>query len=141
MTSIFQRVMGDDFARLHPQLQHRFGIGIHNGQGCVGTGVMERVWHGRGFTRPFLTVGALRNVLVPGAGHDIPFCIENYPYLDSFGRETVTFVRTFRFPRRAHRFDATMLHHPKRNTIVDYLGPHQHLAVDVRLRVDESGRC
>ena len=138
MTSIFQRTMRDDFDRLHPQLQRRFGIGLDSGQACVGTGTMDRIWHGRGFTRPFLWLGSTRNILVPTTGRDIPFRIDNYPYRDEFGREAVSFVRTFGFARR-RRFDATMVHHPDRGTIVDYLGTHQHLAADLRLRADPEG--
>jgi hypothetical protein len=68
---------------------------------------------------------------------DAPFVIENYPYLDPFGRETVTFVRSYDIRGRRRRFDATMIAHDGR--IVDYLGTHQHLAVDLDLSVDEEG--
>lgn len=138
MTSIFQRALGRDFARLHPQLQRRFGVSDEGGVACVGTGTMDRVWHGRGFTRPFLWLGAQRHILLPGHGGDIPFTIENYPYRDSLGRETVTFVRTFTFDR-PQRWDATMIYSPERGCVVDYLGTHQHVAVDLHLSVDERG--
>jgi hypothetical protein len=138
MTSIFQRALGDDFDRLHPQLQRRFGFASADGVACVGTGTMDRVWHGGGFTRPFLWLGAQRHILLPGHGRDIPFTIENYPYRDSLGRETVTFVRTFVFDR-PRRWDATMIYSPERESVVDYLGTHQHVAVDLRLSVDERG--
>jgi hypothetical protein len=118
MTSIFQRALGGDFDRLHPQLQRRFGFASADGIACVGTGTMDRVWHGRGFTRPFLWLGAKRHILLPGRGSDIPFTIENYPYRDSLGRETVTFVRTFAFDQ-VRRWDAIMIYSPKRGSIVD----------------------
>ncbi|MFG1823260.1 DUF4166 domain-containing protein [Microbispora bryophytorum] len=137
MTSIFQRAIGADFARLHPQLQRRFGVSVTGGQGCVGTGVMEHVWHA-GFTRPFLALGGTRNILVPAQGRQVPFTIENYPYVDTYGRETVSFVRTFDLPGRPRRFDAQMVHDPAKG-IVDYLGSHQHLAVDLDFQVDERG--
>ena len=76
---------------------------------------------------------------MPRTGRDIPFTIENFPYTDSFGRETVTFVRTFSFPRRSRRFDATMVFSPERGCIVDYLGTHQHLATDLHFEADEAG--
>ncbi|MEU8060375.1 DUF4166 domain-containing protein [Microbispora bryophytorum] len=137
MTSIFQRALGADFARLHPQLQRRFGVSVTGGQACVGTGVMEHVWHA-GFTRPFLALGGTRNILVPAQGRQVPFTIENYPYVDTYGRETVSFVRTFDLPGRPRRFDAQMVHDPAKG-IVDYLGSHQHLAVDLDFQVDERG--
>jgi hypothetical protein len=141
MTSIFHRAMGDEFQRLHPMIQRRFSVGLDSGEACVGRGVMDRVWHCRGgWIRPFVALGATRHVLLPHVGRDIPFVIENYPYADSFGRETVTFVRTFAFPgTRPARFDATMIHSPERGCIVDYLGTHQHLATDLELSADRDG--
>ncbi len=140
MTSIFEQALGaGDFARLHPEVRRRFSVGLDSGTACVGRGTMDRVWHRRGFVRPFLALGGSRNILVPEAGRDIPFTIENFPYRDSYGRETVTFVRTFQFPRRVRRFDATMVHSPERGCIVDYLGTHQHLASDLHLEADEEG--
>ncbi|MEV0223305.1 DUF4166 domain-containing protein [Streptomyces sp. NPDC050704] len=139
MTSIFRTVMGPDFERLHPQLQRRFSVGLDSGEACVGRGVMRRVWHGRGFVKPFLALGGTRNILVPRAGRDIPFTIENVPYADTYGRETVTFVRTFDLPGRARRFDAQMVLSPKGDRILDYLGTHQHLASDLHLRAEPDG--
>jgi hypothetical protein len=142
MTSIFQRAMGSaEFARLHPQLQRRFSVGLTSGEGCVGRGLMDRVWHrGGGWVRPFLALGARRHVLLPRTGRDVPFVIENFPYEDAYGRETVTFVRTFAFPRgRPARFDATMIHSHERGCIVDYLGTHQHLATDLEFAASADG--
>lgn len=39
----------------------------------------------------------------------------------------------------AWSFDATMVYSTQRNRIVDYLGTHQHLAVDIHLSVAENG--
>lgn len=135
MPSIFQRALGPRFDRLHPQLQRRFGVGLDSGEACIGTGVMSRVWNAGLIVRPFLALGSRRNILATDTGRNVPFRIENYPYADSYGRETVTFVRTF--PRS--RFDATMIYDKERGEIVDYLGTHQHLAVPLALSVDDRG--
>ncbi|CAN5476180.1 DUF4166 domain-containing protein [soil metagenome] len=137
MTSIFERAMGDDFAKLHPMLRKRFGVGLDAGYGCVGTGVMTRIRRGPWWTVPFLQVGRIRNILIPDVGTEVPFTIENYPYLDPLGRETVTFVREYSVRRRPSRFDATMILHA--GGIVDYLGTHQHLAVDLDLTAQPDG--
>ncbi len=50
--------------------------------------------------------------------------IENHAYVDRFGRETVTFNRTFELPQRRRRFVATMVHSERRGGVVDYLGTH-----------------
>jgi hypothetical protein len=136
--SVFARAMGEEFARLHPMLQRRFGVGLAAGYGCVGRGVMSRIRRGRWWTVPFLQLGRLRSILIPETGTDVPFTIENFPYLDPFGRETVTFVRHFRMPRAARRFDATMILGAD-GGVVDYLGSHQHLAVDLELTAEPDG--
>ena len=138
MPSIYQRALGADFARLHPQIQRRFGFDSADGVASVGTGVMEEVWHGPLYTLPFLYVGAWRRIMFPEQGCDVPFTIENHAYRDGLGRETVTWIRRFgtRTPRR---FDAYMIYSESRGCIVDYLGTHQHLAVDIHLDVDERG--
>jgi hypothetical protein len=138
LTSIYERALGSDFAKLHPQIQRRFGFSSADGVACVGRGVMEEIWKGRFYTLPFLWVGTWRRIMFPETGRDIPFTIENYAYVDSFGRETVTWVRTFESCRR-RRFDATMIYSEERGRIVDYLGSHQHLAVDIDLSVDPEG--
>ncbi|GAX51416.1 hypothetical protein SO3561_02918 [Streptomyces olivochromogenes] len=137
--SIFRTAMGADFDRLHPELRRRFSVGLAGGEACTGHGVMDRVWHGRGFVKPFLALGGTRNILVPRAGRNVPFMIENVPYADTFGRETVSFVRTFDLPGRSRRFDAQMVLSPKGDRVLDYLGTHQHLASDLHLRAEPDG--
>lgn len=139
VTSIYQRALGDDFNRLHPAIQRRFGFSSEDGIAQVGTGVMEELWRGPFFTLPFLYVGTWRNIMFPDRGRNIPFTVKNYAYLDSFGRETVTWVREFVVGHKMRRFDATMIYSDERQRIVDYLGNHQHLAVDLHLSVADNG--
>ena len=139
MTSIYQQAMGAEFEQLHPQIQARFGFCSEDGKGAIGRGVMSRVWHGPFYVLPFLYVGAWRNIMFPAKGVDIPFTIENYAYQDRYGRETVTWVRTFQFPQKVRRFDATMIYSEGRRRIIDYLGNRQHLAVDIEMTADSSG--
>ena len=137
MTSIFERALGDDFGRLSPMLQKRFGVGLDAGYGCVGTGTMSSIRRGPWWVVPFLYIGKLRNILIPDVGQNVPFIIENFAYHDPFGRETVTFVREYQVGRKPSRFDATMI--LSNGRILDYLGTHQHLAVDLDLRVEDDG--
>ena len=138
MNSIYQRALGSDFERLHPRIQERFGLTSRSGRAALGRGTMEEVWRGALYTLPFLYLGTWRNIMFPDRGHQVPFKIENWAYRDSFGRETVTWLRTFH-TRRTRRFDAYMIYSQERARIVDYLGTHQHLAVDLDLSVDERG--
>lgn len=139
MTSIYRRALGDDFDRLHPRMQWRFGFSSIDETCQIGTGVMDEVWRGPWWTLPFLLLGSTRRVLFPSRGRHVPFTISNYAYVDRFGRETVTWSRRFHFPRHTREFDATMIFSKRRNTIVDYLGTHQHLAVDLDCSVDDEG--
>lgn len=138
MTSIYQEVLGPEFERLHPEIRKRFGFSSADGVAAIGTGVIDELWHGPLYTLPFLYVGTWRRIMFPERGRQVPFTIENYAYRDSFGRETVTWLRAFR-TRRPRRFDAYMIHSRQRGRIVDYMGTHQHLAVDIDLSVDERG--
>jgi hypothetical protein len=93
-----------------------------------------------GYTVPFLHLGATRHILFPEQGRDIPFTIENYAYRDGYGRDTLTFVRSFEVrPGRRRRFDATMVYAPQRGRIIDFLGTHQHYSAELALRVDDDG--
>jgi len=138
MTSIYQRALGSDFDRLHPEVQRRFGFSSADRIASIGKGTMEEVWHGAVYTLPFLYVGAWRRIMFPERLRDVPFQIENYAYVDHLGRETVSWIRTF-FGPRSRRFDAYMIYSERRARVVDYLGTHQHLAVDIHLSVDERG--
>lgn len=138
MSSIYQRALGSDFLRLHPQIQRRFGFASADGVAAIGTGVMEEIWKGAFYTAPFLYIGSRRHILVPETGRNIPFTIENYAFVDRFGRETVSWNRTFE-SRRTRRFDAYMIYSETRHRIIDYLGSHEHLAVDIDLSVEENG--
>ncbi|MEU3527288.1 DUF4166 domain-containing protein [Streptomyces sp. NPDC038707] len=139
MTSIFRTAMGPAFDRLHPALRRRFSVGLAGGEACTGRGVMDRVWHGPAFVKPFLALGGTRNILVPRAGRNVPFVIENVPYTDGFGRETVSFVRTFDLPGGPRRFDAQMVLGPRGDRVLDYLGTHQHLATDLHFHAEPDG--
>ena len=138
MKSIYERALGADFNRLHPAIQQRFALTSAGGRAAIGRGTMTEVWRGRFYTLPFLYVGTWRNIMFPEYGHDVPFEIENWAYRDGFGRDTVTWLRTFH-THRPRRFDAYMVYGESRRRIVDYLGTHQHLAVDIDLSVDERG--
>ena len=138
MSSIYQRALGSDFARLHPEIQKRFGFTSQDGIALIGSGVMDEIWHGAPYTLPFLCIGAWRRIMFPERGANVPFQIENYAYVDRLGRETVTWIRTFqtKVPRR---FDAYMIFSEQRRRVVDYLGTHQHLAVDIDMTVAPNG--
>ena len=138
MISIYQQALGSDFEKLHPQIQRRFALTSESHIAAIGTGTMDRIWHGAPYTLPFLYIGTWRSIMFPERGENVPFTIQNYAYKDSLGRETVTWVRTFA-TQKTRRFDAYMLYSDQRNKIIDYLGTHQHLAVDIEISVAPNG--
>jgi hypothetical protein len=139
MTSIYQQALGKEFDRLHPKMQWRFGFSSADGTCQIGAGVMDEVWRGPWWTLPFLLLGSSRRVLFPSRGTNVPFTVSNYAYVDGFGRETITWARRFKMKNRYRAFDATMILSESRGVIIDYLGTHQHLAVDIRCSVDDMG--
>lgn len=137
--SIYEQALGKEaFGRLHPQIQRRFGFDSRSGISAIGRGSMQRVWHGRWYTLPFLWIGTWRAIMFPERGQEVPFTIQNYAYKDTLGRETVTWLRRFTL-RKGRRFDAYMIWSEQRQKIVDYLGSHQHLAVDIEMSVAPNG--
>ena len=71
----------------------------------MGRGVMDKILKGRFYTEPFLRAGSSRRIMFPETGTKHPLTIENYAFVDQFGRETVSWIRTFE-SRRTRRFDA-----------------------------------
>lgn len=100
---------------------------------------MDDIWHGRSYVVPFLHIGAIRRILFPETGRNVRFEIRNYAYLDRFGRETVTWKRTFWFPNKTREFDEFFVFSESRNTPILYAGTHQHLSVDLTFSVDDDG--
>ena len=139
MKSIYEQALGErEFQRLHPKMRERFGFSSQDQVACFGTGTMERIWHGPFYVVPFLYLGVWRRILFPEHGLNVPFTIANHAYLDGFGRETVSWIRTFQ-TSQTRRFDAYMIYSRRLNKILDYLGTHQHLLVDIDLSVDDKG--
>lgn len=138
MRSIYERELGDDFERLHPKIQRRFGVTSEDDVAAIGRGTMEYVRNGGLLVYPFLLVGSTHSTMFPEENTAVPFEIRNYAYEDAYGRETVTWIRTFEMPRERH-FDAAMIYSEERDCIVDYLGTRHHLAVDIDLSVSDEG--
>src|SRR5580698_6429948 len=138
MKSIYEQALGEKFKLLHPRIQKRFGFSSRDHLAGIGTGTMDELWHGKAYTLPFLYLGSVRRIMFPERGQSVPFTIRNYAYVDEYGRETVTWIRNFA-TRKPRRFDAYVIFSEQRGRIVDYLGTHQHLAVDIDLSVDERG--
>lgn len=130
--------LGREFEKLHPMLQRQYSITSEMGVAGKGSGIMNDVTHGAAYTIPFLHLGARRLLLFPETGKNVPFTVENYAYVDRLGRETLTWTRSFAFDKE-RRFDEYLTYSKRRGGLVVYAGSHQHLAVDLKAWVDQSG--
>ena len=88
MTSIYERAMGAEFGKLHPEIRKRFGLSSEDGIASIGRGVMDEIWRGPFWTLPFLYLGSVRRIMFPEYGSAIPFTIENYAYQHDLQRAT-----------------------------------------------------
>lgn len=138
MASICEEALGADFRKLHPKIQEQFGFSSKDHRVGIGRGIMEKIWHGPFYILPGLHVGAQRNIMFPEQGTNVPFTIEHFAYLDNFGRETFTWLRTFDIGTQ-RRFDEYMVGTDMPKQVLFYLGTHQHLAVDMEMSVTEYG--
>ncbi len=125
---------------LHPMVQKKFQLSSGDHQAIICKGTMEEIAGGRWFMRPFIKMGIKKNVTFPERGTGIPFKLEKYGFIDPFGRETVSWIRTFYFKNTDRRFDATMVYSKKGKGILDYLGNSQASPVGIELDVTETGR-
>ncbi|MCW2523135.1 MAG: hypothetical protein JWO63_1470 [Frankiales bacterium] len=139
MTSIFERALGQDYARLHPALQRRLALSSEQDLAQVGNGVMTNMARGRLAALPVLALGRARRLELPGAGTDVRFELANYSYLDTLGRETFAYSRRFHVGSSVRKFDDTMIFSDRRQRIVNYLGSHQDLAAELICEVTETG--
>lgn len=117
--SIYLKVLGDDFFRLHPMLQKRYAFEEPVFQ-AVGT--MNRISGGPKWLFPLFQLGARRKFVFPESGTDISFTIVNSCFTNSAGDEQIHWERKFSFPKKMRYFNALMSLDEQRMVVKDYLG-------------------
>lgn len=138
MKSIYQEVLGADFARLQPELQEYFGLHAGSGHAGVGTGVFDVAGTPAWFARPAFRLTALDNAFFPEYGTGVPFTIANYPHADPYGRPSLTARRVLRFPTAERVFeDTTSL---ADGQLTDYVGSRRRMATALACSVTPEGR-
>lgn len=130
--SVYERVLGADFALLAPRLQRYFGA-IPSGNVGVGTGVYEVAGSRARWLRPALALMAARHTLFPELEHDVPFAITNTPRRDG----SLSATRIFHFTGRDRVMEDTMSVVDGR--LVDRLGKRRGLEVALDLWVHSGG--
>lgn len=145
--SVYQRVLGGEFAQLAPELQRYFGMpdaGTHG----EGTGVFEVAGSAHRWLWPLFRLFAAERILFPEYGRDVPFEVVNLP-----DGEVLRATRVFHFPRhpvKTGRPVTTRRHGKTRDRVIvdemrvvegvlhDFLGKHNRLELALRLSVADG---
>lgn len=131
--------MGDEYLKLHPEIQKRFDFSTGNNVAFVGRGVMDKIWVGNKLTVFLLKLLSKSSILFPRVGENINYEVHNYPYIDSHGREVHSLNRIFFFPDEIQRFDGTALYSEKHEQIIEYLGLDQRMFFKMGLSAEDNG--
>lgn len=135
--SIYKKVLGQEFNRLHPKLQKRYDFPNH--VPFQATGVMKTIKVGPKLLYPFLWLGTKYKLLFPEHGINIPFTILNTPMIGLNGEEQIHWERIFIFEKKKRYFNALMSFDTKRSVIKDYLGEPRILYSDLVFTVSPQG--
>ena len=128
--SVYQRVLGDEFEALAPELRAYFSAPPPGSVGR-GHGVFEIAGSPRRWLAPLLALFAWRRILFPEFARDVPFTVTNIPGPGN----GLSARREFHFPARERVMQDTM--HVVDGHLHDFLGRRGGL--EVRLRVSVVG--
>lgn len=137
MVSIYQKVLGESYQKLHPKLQHRYDITEH--RGFKAKGKMNRLTGGKFWVRQWFRLGIPFKLLFPERGNDVPFYIHNFAARSKDGRTYVKWNRTFMFGDRERHFNATMYLDAGEKEIIDSFGEPHVLVSTLSFAVDSEG--
>ena len=137
MMSIYKKVMGTDFALLHPMLQKRYDL--QDGEIFKASGVMHEIKGGPIWLYPLFRIGVRWKLLFPEHGQSIPFSITNTAFTTKAGESNVHWERIFQFQHKSRYFNALMTLDEERLVIKDYLGEPSLFYSDLDFLVTEAG--
>ncbi len=137
LMSIYKKVLGQQYYKLHPMLQKRYEFSNH--APFQATGVMKTINVGPKFLYPLLWLGTKCKLLFPEHGMNVPFKITNTPLVGKNGEEQIHWERIFYFGTKKRYFNALMSFDSKRNIIKDYLGEPSLLYSDLVFTVSSEG--
>lgn len=135
--SIYEKVLGGDFYRLHPMLQKRYSI--EEGKPFKATGIMKTIKGGPAWLYPIFKLGVHWKLLFPEHGADIPFTIKNEAFRGVKEEQQVHWERVFHFGSKKRHFNALMSLDSGRSVIKDYLGEPALVYSDLAFDVSVDG--
>jgi hypothetical protein len=130
--SVYQRVLGDDFARLAPELRDYFSAPPEGSVGR-GHGIFEVAGSRRRWLMPVFALLAWRRILFPDYGTDVPFTVTNIPGPG----DGLSSRREFHFPGGDRVMQDTM--HVVDGRLHDFLGRRGGLEVRLAVTVAADG--
>ncbi|MFT3798244.1 DUF4166 domain-containing protein [Microbacterium sp.] len=130
--SVYQRVLGGDFAALDPRLRSYFGP-IPPGAEGVGVGTFREAGLRARVLRPLFAILRMRRIAFAERGVDVPFDVRNIPEADGALRG----IRTFRFAGWPREMVDRMRVVDGR--LIDRLGARGELEVELAVRVVDGG--
>lgn len=135
--SIYQKVLGENFKKLHPKLRYRYeSMGKRP---FTGLGVMHLIQGGPRWLYPFFRYGVKWKLLFPEFGRNIPFTICNTPLTGRNGEDQIHWERKFQFGEKERYFNALMSLDKEKAIIKDYLGEPARVYSDLVLSVEPDG--
>jgi len=130
--SVYQRVLGDEFESLAPELRAYFSAPPADSVGR-GFGVFEVAGSRQRWLAPLFAVLAWRRILFPELARDVPFTVTNIPGPG----EGLSSRREFHFPGRERVMQDTM--HVVDGRLHDFLGRRGGLEVRLAVTVSANG--
>lgn len=131
--SVYEQLLGKDFTRLHPMLQHRYHTAP--GESFRATGIMTTIKHGSPLLLPFYYAAPLMDFLFPEQGSDIAFDMVHTCVDKGDQSYDIQWGRNFYFPHKKRKFNSTTRVDLKTNNAYDLLGKpammHSNLLLDV----------
>ncbi|MBM7579526.1 DUF4166 domain-containing protein [Jeotgalibacillus terrae] len=120
MKSMFQKAMGEEFTKLHPQLQKKYALNSSSDYKVITKGTMHEIKGGSRLVRKVSHLGVKMNFAFPERGDEIPFYMENAGYRDRHGREAMSWRRSFTFPDAVRCFYDKMKEGEQPNTVDNF---------------------
>jgi hypothetical protein len=131
-TSVYQRVLGDQFDALEPHLRDYLGQPAEATVG-FGQGTFEVAGSRKRWLRPLFAAMAPKRILFPEFGREVPFTITTVPGPG----EGLSAGREFHFPKTVRQIEDTM--HVIDGELHDFMGRSRALEVKLRASVVDGG--
>lgn len=135
--SIYKEILGEQFYRMHPMLQKRYGF--EEAKTFKGTGVMHKITSGPKWLYLFKLFATRRKFLFPEHGNHIPFHIINKQQIGLNGEQQVHWERRFYFQNINRDFNALMTMDKDMQLVKDYLGEPSLFYSELTFEVTDYG--